>query len=309
MAFRRVLGPVVVVVAAIGFVVPAQASGSIESQVFALINGSRSTALIHHSGLASAARSHSQHMAVVGGLNHDGADERVANAQPDPVEANGAPDDGFARAAWCENVTYSTGFPESQVAQKLYQQWKRSASHNGCMTNSAKNVGAVGVYYDGSTWWATFIAEIDHTPPGGAAPQRSQPPAPAPRATTKPPADRPAPGTPDFTGPPAPVTNISVPAGGSVSVPAVPGRVSPSIDMPLPVRATDVAPGGPLAQAYQVGVGHISGTSVLTRATRGEFPAPDTTQAAGLACIGLFALRRLSRRTRARNLRRLAAAG
>src|SRR5438445_147581 len=101
-----------------------------------------------------AARQHSQEMAMSGGLNHDGADERVANAAPDPPQGSGPPDAGFAPAAWCENVTYSTGFPESQVATKLYQQWRNSAPHQACMTNSSKNVGAVGIYYDGSTWWA-----------------------------------------------------------------------------------------------------------------------------------------------------------
>ena len=154
-----------------------------ESQVFSLINGERSKPLIEHAGLLSAAQAHSQQMAMTGGLNHDGADERVANAPPDPAEANGAPDDGFGRAAWCENVTYSNGFPESQVAQRLFNQWRNSAPHQACMTNSSKNVGAVGIYYDGTTWWATFIAEVDSTPPGGSRPA---PPPPAPKTTTAP---------------------------------------------------------------------------------------------------------------------------
>jgi len=184
MALRRLLIPVVVITM-VGIGSPTRAMGSMESQVFSMINGERSTALIEHSGLLAAARQHSQEMAASGGLNHDGADERVANAAPDPAEANGAPDDGFAVAAWCENVTYSTGFPESQVATKLYQQWRNSAPHQACMTNSSKNVAAVGIYYDGSTWWATFIAEVDHTPPGGpppAQPARNT----TPTATTAP---------------------------------------------------------------------------------------------------------------------------
>jgi hypothetical protein len=34
------------------------------------------------------------------------------------------------------------------------------------MQDTSLNVGAVGIYYDGNTWWATFIAMIDNTPPG-----------------------------------------------------------------------------------------------------------------------------------------------
>jgi predicted nucleic acid-binding Zn ribbon protein len=170
MSVRRVIGPIVLLVLT---AVPSQARAGdgMENEVLALINGERSTALIEHAGLLGAARSHSQEMAATGGLNHDGADERVANAAPDPPEANGPPDDGFAPAAWCEDVTYSTGFPESQVAQKIFQQWRDSPPHQACMTNAEKNVGAVGIYFDGSTWWATFIAEVDHTPPGGSAPR------------------------------------------------------------------------------------------------------------------------------------------
>src|SRR5438094_125654 len=167
MAFRRLVGPVVIALV-VCLPLPAHAMGSIESQVFGLINGERSPALIEHSGLLAVARAHSQQMAMSGGLNHDNADERISNAPADPSQVYGGPDAGFAQAAWCENVTYSTGFPESQVAGKLYQQWHDSAPHQACMTNSGKNVAAVGIYYDGSTWWATFIAEVDHTPPGSA---------------------------------------------------------------------------------------------------------------------------------------------
>jgi hypothetical protein len=170
MALRRAFLPLVlgIVVAMPAF---ANAGDAMESKVFGYINGERSKPLIEHPGLLSAARQHSQEMASRGGLDHDGADARANGADPD-----------FEPASWCENVTYSTGFPESEVAQRLYEQWRRSAPHQRCMTNEEKNVGAVGIYFDGSTWWATFIAEVDRTPPGGAA-QSSQRAAPA---STKP---------------------------------------------------------------------------------------------------------------------------
>ncbi len=164
MAFRRVL---IACIAIVGALSPAKAqAGDIESEVMAKINAVRGSGLAVHSGLLNAARSHSMQMASRG-LNHDGADERVNSAAPDPAEGNGAPDDGFPVASWCENVTYVNYGSEGDAASNIFKQWRNSGAHNACMTNANKNVGAVGVYWDGSTWWATFIAEVDRTPPGG----------------------------------------------------------------------------------------------------------------------------------------------
>ena len=320
MAVRRLLGPLVVVVL---LTLPSQtrASGSIESQVFSLINGSRSAPLVLHSGLAAAARGHSQQMAVSGGLHHDGADARVANASPDPVEANGAPDDGFATAAWCENVTYSTGFPESQVAQKLFQQWRRSASHNSCMTNSSKNVGAVGVYYDGSTWWATFIAEVDRTPPGGARSQPAGTPnrpsgsgagsASQPQSAPARPADGPA----APAGAPPPGDGIAAPTGDD---PAAVGSAPTGVDSGgQPAVATGITQQRlSVAQAlrilqkdeaiadssarYEIGVGQLPALTTFLRARRSAAPLSEPVEMAALAGLAFIALRRFGRRTRAR---------
>jgi hypothetical protein len=251
MTLRRCIVAVLVLAAAV-LATPTRAGNSMESQVFSMINGERSKPLIEHAGLLQAARAHSQEMAMSGGLNHDGADERVANAQPDPPEANGAPDDGFAPAAWCENVTYSTGFPESQVAQKLYQQWRNSAPHQACMTNSSKNVGAVGIYYDGSTWWATFIAEVDSTPPGGARPAAA--PAAAPKSQATPAARAPVSGPAASQAPASGQPASAEPAGilpSSVSTPvqktapgqaanasAAPTRTAQEVSLPSPQRFT-----------------------------------------------------------------------
>ena len=83
------------------------AAPTVEDRIIALINAERAERLSVHWGLLAAARNHSQNMAREGGLSHEGADERVNSAPPDPGEFNGAPDDGFAVAAWCENVTYT----------------------------------------------------------------------------------------------------------------------------------------------------------------------------------------------------------
>jgi hypothetical protein len=107
-------------------------------------------------------------MAQQGNLNHDDAQQRVEDAPPDPAEANGAPDDGFNLYGWCENATYVVP-AQGDPATAIYNNWKNSPPHNACMNNTGKNVGAVGVYWDGSTYWATFVAEIDSTPPGAAS--------------------------------------------------------------------------------------------------------------------------------------------
>ncbi len=167
MAFRRVF-PILVIAA--GVLIPARSAsaGDVESQVFAMINAGRGTGLVLHHGLLGDAESHSQYMASTGNLNHDDAQERVDNAAPDPAEANGAPDDGFNLYGWCENATYVTP-AQGDPATAIYNNWKNSPPHNACMNNTGKNVGAVGIYWDGSTYWATFVAESDTTPPGGAS--------------------------------------------------------------------------------------------------------------------------------------------
>src|SRR5438874_11984332 len=167
MALRRML-PVLLVLAT-SFALPSPArADDVESQVMSKINAGRGTSLILHHGLLQDAESHSQYMAQSGNLNHDDAQERVNNAPPDPAEGNGAPDDGFNLYAWCENATYVTP-AQGDPATAIYNNWKNSPPHNACMNNSGKNVGAVGIYWDGSTYWATFVAEVDSTPPGGGS--------------------------------------------------------------------------------------------------------------------------------------------
>ncbi len=193
MAFRRSL-VAAASLALIGAFVLTSAPGSaadsgVEAAVLAKIRAGRSGGLVVHSGLLSAARSHSMYMSRHG-MNHDNADSRVRNAPPDPFETNGAPDDGFGVASWCENVTYSTGHPASEVPNRIYSQWAGSGAHGRCMADASRNVGAVGVYYDGTTWWATFIAQVDKTPPGGSgggtAPQKTSAPKAPPAAAAEP---------------------------------------------------------------------------------------------------------------------------
>jgi hypothetical protein len=208
------------------------ADPSIEAQVMAKIRASRPGGLIQHAGLHAVARQHSMYMSNSGRMSHDNADQRITNAPPDPFETNGAPDDGVPPAAWCENVTYSTGHPASEVAQRLYSQWQGSGAHARCMRDTSRNVGAVGVHYDGTTWWATFVATTDKTPPGAPKPQKTSPPAPAPAASDE--SDTPAATTEPQTNS-APVSENTSPA--SESTPA--GAADASA--PVAEEATDEA--------------------------------------------------------------------
>ena len=200
MAFRRSLPSAAGALSLLGAVIgsllltsaPTSADAGVEAAVLQKIRASRPGGLIVHSGLLSVARQHSMYMSREGGMSHDNADSRIRNAPPDPYETNGAPDDGHPPAAWCENVTYSTGHPASEVPGRIYSQWAGSGAHGRCMRDTSRNVGAVGVHYDGTTWWATFIATVDKTPPGGqqpkatAAPKPEENVAPAPAATQAP---------------------------------------------------------------------------------------------------------------------------
>jgi uncharacterized protein YkwD len=175
---RQRLGLVVVVTAALMGAVaarPMRASAdtvSMEDQLLALINGGRGAALASHSGLRVAGRSHSRDMAAAGQWNHDGAAERIHNAQPDPYETNGPPDDGFT-GTWCENVDQEWGGTADTIAQRIYDRWHASAEHLQCMTNPQMTVAGVGIYFDGTNYWATLELARDLTPPGEAPIARS----------------------------------------------------------------------------------------------------------------------------------------
>ena len=219
------------------------AAPTVEDRVIALINAERTERLTVHWGLLAAARSHSADMAREGGLSHEGADARVNSAPPDPGEFNGAPDDGFGVAAWCENVTYTVGTSEAEAPQRIFDQWHRGGAHQRCMMDTTRNVGAVGVYYDGQSWWATFIAEDDATPPGApATPEpREAVPADKTKATPKPQPDvAPTVDDKDATATPAPDTEpagVVVVASAPPSASTEPGS---SIDTDETSRQQDV---------------------------------------------------------------------
>lgn len=235
----------------------ADANVSVEMRIHELIDADRTEPLTIHHGLQAAAREHSRYMASEGSLNHDNADARVNAAPPDPPEGNGAPDDGFPVAKWCENVTYSIGRSESEAPDQLYAQWKRSGAHYRCLMDTSRNVGAVGIYYDGQSWWATFLAEVDETPPGGQnpAPTQSKPteskrtptPRAAPEATNVPDAERDEgrPHAPPSSAPdepePAAAASAPPPSDPRPSAPAPPLELPAERDEPARI-AVDVDP-------------------------------------------------------------------
>jgi len=168
---------------------PLSAGGqdSLEAELLGLINQGRPSRLTAHSGLRIVGREHSREMASDGGLNHNGAADRINRADPDPTESNGAPDDGFT-GTWCENVAFVRGAPDSEVPERMYNAWRDSPSHERCMNNGEMTVAGVGMYYDSSTgrWWATYESAVDNTLPG------TTPQTPEPTATSAPvPTERP----------------------------------------------------------------------------------------------------------------------
>lgn len=130
--------------------------------------------LVMHAGLRTAARNWSSSMAASNSLAHGNSGARINAATPDPVEADGPPDNGFA--GWCENIAYnslSQSATDDEVAQMFYNQWFNSTTgHKECMlslspSNFGQNVIGVGIVYDSADgrWWGTIDVVKDNTPP------------------------------------------------------------------------------------------------------------------------------------------------
>lgn len=235
---RRAL-PLLICAVALGATLPA-ASGqaSVESELLNLINRGRDGDLAAHSGLRAMARVHSHEMARDGGLNHNGAAERIRNAPPDPSEQNGPPDDGFT-GTWCENVAYVRGAPEHEVAQRIYAGWTNSPSHNRCMNDEQMTAAGVGLFYDGSTntYWATLESAVDNTLPGSAPATPSPSPSPTPSPTPSPRPD----GSPTPAARTEPPTRTDPPEPSERPVPTDrPDPTDPPEPTPRPVRTEEV---------------------------------------------------------------------
>jgi uncharacterized protein YkwD len=165
---------------AAGLVVsPARASSTtdaVEVKLLALINqgrgGAGEAAEVMHAGLRQVAQAHSADMSARNSMDHNGYPARISQAQPDPAESNGPPDDGFNGSS-CENVAWyqpGSSVTTDQVAQEFYNLWYNSAPHHECMFDAwgyGLNVAGVGIYYASGKWWATFDSAYDRTPPSG----------------------------------------------------------------------------------------------------------------------------------------------
>jgi uncharacterized protein YkwD len=185
-----------------GLNAPARASSqtdAVEVRLLQLINQGRGSAgkgaEVMHSGLRLAAQQHSADMSARNTMDHSGYPARVNNANPDPAEANGPPDDGFNGSS-CENVAWwqpGSAVTTDQVAQEFYNLWYNSAEHHNCMFdvwNYGLNVAGVGIYYANGKWWATFDSAYDSTPPSGTTPPPSSSP-PPPSSNPPPPSTSP----------------------------------------------------------------------------------------------------------------------
>ena len=165
-------------------VVPAQASSqtdAAETKLLQLINqgrgGAGKAAEVMHAGLRLAAQQHSADMSARNTMDHNGYPARINNANPDPAESNGPPDDGFNGSS-CENVAWwqpGSAITPDQAAQQFYNMWFNSPHHHDCMFDVwgyGLNVAGVGIYYANGKWWATFDSAYDRTPPSAT----TQPP-------------------------------------------------------------------------------------------------------------------------------------
>lgn len=157
-------------------------AATVETALLQAINTGRANVgkkpLVMHEGLRNEQRGHAQHMAEIGRLTHDGFGDRARRATPDPVESNGAPDDGFSGTV-AENVAFHhrNGQSDTDIAQTLYELWLNSPGHRSAMfdeDNAGFNVAGLGVFEDGGgRVWAALLLTIDRTPPGGGT---SEPP-------------------------------------------------------------------------------------------------------------------------------------
>lgn len=266
---RRAIPAVLALVALVFLSIPAPlgARSSLEYELLSLVNGGRSRSLPMHSGLQIAGRGHSREMADEGHLDHSGVEQRIGNAAPDPYEANGAPDDGY-KGAFCENTAYVGG--DSNIAERVYEGWRNSASHLRCMTRRDTTAAGVGMYFDGSYWWATLELMEDKTPPGS----------PAAASTGAPPPATPTPVVvvPELitTGEPPPTTEPEVePAVAALTTPEPPPRATPG----APAETV-----GPTQASEALEPEHV--------ADRSQLGWPEILATIGITVVSIFAYRR-----------------
>jgi hypothetical protein len=128
-----------------------------------------------HAGLRFEARDHSADMAANQKVGHDGFEDRLREATPDPLETAGGSDDGIwgVSVRACENALFryragSTQETDEQVARALAAQWAASAPHAACMFDGRMNAAGLGIFRDvRGAWWATLEVVTDATPPAG----------------------------------------------------------------------------------------------------------------------------------------------
>jgi uncharacterized protein YkwD len=151
-------------------------SAAVEVALLGSINAGRAAIgkppLLMHNGLREQQRGHARYMSGISQLTHDGFSQRASSATPDPVETNGAPDDGFTGFN-AENIAqnFRNGRTDTDIAEAIYQQWFNSPGHKTNMfdeQNRGYNAAGVGIFEEASgKIWAALLLSVDSTPPGG----------------------------------------------------------------------------------------------------------------------------------------------
>jgi len=185
--FRSSLAVVIAVgVAFAGVTVSGEAdadAAAVETALLAAINTGRAgigkPALGMHDGMREKQRGHAQYMSEIAALTHDGYAQRAQTATPDPVETNGAPDDGFTGYI-AENVAqnFRNNRSDVDIAAAIYEQWLNSPGHKKNMfdeSGAGYNAAGVGIFEEASgKIWAALLLTGDNTPPDGSVPPKKK---------------------------------------------------------------------------------------------------------------------------------------
>ena len=137
---------------------------SAEQYLLGLVNADRKASHLgtikEQSYIRGQSEAHSADMLHRQSMDHNGFSQRVAN-----IRAN---DSGMRNAGICENVAVATNYADYGSAMRTIDAaWKASTGHRKCMLDQegwSSQSGAIGVRYDGHSYWVTYEAGHDTTP-------------------------------------------------------------------------------------------------------------------------------------------------
>lgn len=135
-----------------------------ETYLLGLVNkdrtGARIGSLKEHAYIRGQSEAHSSDMLARKTMDHTGFSQRVANIR--------AHDSGMKYSGVCENVAAASNYSDYGAAMRaINTAWLASTDHHKCMLDQlgwSSQSAAVGVRFDGKTYWVTFITGHDTNP-------------------------------------------------------------------------------------------------------------------------------------------------